>query len=286
MNNPVTTTTMHPPPRSTRLPPAPSKTKRLRPTPASTEPRTAKNRRRPPLRTETRTIHQDVVAALRDLIVRGELPPGVRLPERALCARLKVSRTPLRESLRVLASEGLIELLPNRGARVAQLTPADLQQLFEVVGCLEACAGRLACERASDAEISEISAIHRRMFTHFLAHRMPEYLDLNRVIHVRIVQAAHNPLLETMYHGLSNRMLWACALTNIESKQRWEAAMNEHEQIIQALEQRAGEGLATLLKSHLHNKYAALSRQNPPAQSGNLPPGLKDEAGTSRKHQI
>jgi DNA-binding GntR family transcriptional regulator len=214
------------------------------------------------------------VAALRDLIVRGELQPGMGLPERVLCTRLKVSRTPLRESLRVLASEGLIEL-PNRGARVAELTPTDLRHLFEVLGCLEACAGQLACNRATDAEISEISAIHRRMFTHFLAHRMPEYLDLNRVIHVRIVQAAHNPLLETMYHGLSSRMLWASALSNIESKQRWEAAMNEHEQIIQALEQRSGEGLATLLKSHLQDKYEARGRQDPPAQPGASSCGLK-----------
>ena len=141
------------------------------------------------------------------------------------------------------------------------MTPADLQHLFEVLKCLEACAGRLACERASDTEISEIGAIHRRMFTHFLAHRMPEYLDLNRVIHVRIVRAAHNPILESTYHSLANRMLWACALSNKESGQRWEAAMNEHEQIICALEQRSGESLARLLESHLQNKYLALAER-------------------------
>jgi DNA-binding GntR family transcriptional regulator len=94
-----------------------------------------------------------------------------------------------------------------------------------------------------------------------VAHRMPEYLDLNRVIHVRIVQAAHNPILESTYHSLANRMLWACALSNQESGRRWEAAMNEHEQIIRALEQRSGERLATLLESHLHHKYQALTEQ-------------------------
>ena len=161
----------------------------------------------------------------------------------------------------MLASEGLVELSTNRSARVAKLTSADLKHLFEVLGWLEACAGRLACERASDTEISEIGAIHRRMFTHFLAHRMPEYLDLNRVIHVRIVQAAHNPILESTYHSLANRMLWACALSNKESGQRWEAAMNEHEQIIRALEQRSGESLARLLESHLQNKYLALAER-------------------------
>jgi DNA-binding GntR family transcriptional regulator len=267
MNNPVTKTTIparpatvaHP--GSSRFAPATPDAERLLPTPTLEEKRFTKRRKLPVLGTPGSTIHQDVVAALRDFIIRGELQPGARLPERALSERLSVSRTPLRESLRVLASEGLIELLPNRGARVAKMTPADLHHLFEVLQCLEACAGRLACERASDAEISEIVAIHRRMFTHFLAHRMPEYLDLNRVIHVRIVQAAHNPILESTYHSLSNRMLWACALSNQESGRRWEAAMNEHEQIIQALEQRSGERLATLLESHLHNKYQALAEQ-------------------------
>jgi len=238
-----------------------SETESLLSTPTGKEKRSVKKRKLPLLRTETRPLHQDVVLALRDFIIRGVLEPGMRLPERALCDQLKISRTPLRESLRVLANEGLVELLPNRSALVAKLTSADLKHLFEVVGCLEACAGRLACEHASDAEISEIGAIHRRMFTHFLAHRMPEYLDLNRVIHVRIVQAAHNPILESTYHSLANRMLWACALSNQDSGQRWEAAMNEHEQIIRALEQRSGESLARLLESHLQNKYLALAER-------------------------
>jgi DNA-binding GntR family transcriptional regulator len=268
MNNTVSTAATHARPRSSGSARANSKTKRIRRAPTIEEKRTAKRRKFPLLKTDTRTIHQDVVAALRDFIIRGELQPGVRLPERALCERLKVSRTPLRESLRVLANEGLIELLPNRGARVANLNPDDLQHLFELLKCLEACAGRLACERASDSEISEISAIHRRMFTHFLAHRMPEYLDLNRVIHVRIVQAAHNSILESTYNSLSNRMLWACALSNQESGQRWEAAMNEHEQIIQALVQRSGERLATLLESHLNNKYHALASRSEPRRHG------------------
>jgi DNA-binding GntR family transcriptional regulator len=184
-------------PQSDRSAPPDSETAALLSTPTGKKKRSAKRSKLPLLKTDTRPIHQDVVAALRDFIIRGVLQPGMRLPERALCDRLKVSRTPLRESLRVLASEGLVELLPNRSARVAKLTSADLKYLFEIVGCLEACAGRLACERASDAEISEIGAIHRRMFTHFLAHRMPEYLDLKRVIHVRNVRAAHNPILES-----------------------------------------------------------------------------------------
>jgi DNA-binding GntR family transcriptional regulator len=260
MNKPGSTTPIDGDQSSNQSGAANSDTDQSRPTHTFKPRRVTSKRRFRIFSADDTTIHQDVVSVLRNLIVHGELQPGMRLPERAFCARLKISRTPLRESLRVLASEGLIELLPNLGARVAKLTPLDIQHLFEVLACLEARAGKLACERASDAEISEIRAIHQRMFTHFLAHRMGEYFDLNRVIHDRIVQAAHNPVLESAYRNVSNRILWACALSNRESEQRWEAAMQEHEQIIQALEQRSAD-LATLLESHLDNKYEALCKQ-------------------------
>ncbi len=263
MNQPVTRTAKRVHPKTTRKQSTGGKIDKNKSNPTSKEKRSSKKSVRPGLKPHARTIHQVVVAALRNFIIRGELKPGVRLPERALCERLKVSRTPLRESLRVLANEGLVELLPTRGARVAKLTATDLQHLFEALKFLEATAGRLACERATEAEISEIKAIHRRMFTFFQAHRMPEYLDQNRMIHILIVHAAHNPILESTYTGLSNRLLWACALFNELSERRWEAAMNEHEQIIQALEQRDGYRLATLLEWHLANKYQALNDKPP-----------------------
>src|SRR4029077_20859432 len=77
-------------------------------------------------RNGAKPLHQGVLASLRDLIIHNELAPGKRLNERILCERLKVSRTPLREALKVLSHEGLVELLPNRGARVVKLTPEDV----------------------------------------------------------------------------------------------------------------------------------------------------------------
>jgi DNA-binding GntR family transcriptional regulator len=89
---------------------------------------------------------------LRDMIIEGTLAPGTRLNERVLCEQLMVSRTPLREAFKVLAGEGLIELLPNRGAQVAEMSVADIEQTFEVLGALEALSGQLACERILDAK--------------------------------------------------------------------------------------------------------------------------------------
>src|SRR6267154_6088508 len=92
-------------------------------------------------------MHDEVVSRLRHLLTEGEIPPGARIPERELCASLSISRTPLREALKVLAAEGLVVLLPNRGSRAAKLTQKDVKELFEVCEALEATAGELACPR-------------------------------------------------------------------------------------------------------------------------------------------
>src|SRR4030081_1323612 len=109
---------------------------------------------------EDQSLHDETLTRLRDHIVEGNIPDGGRVPERQLCEMLGISRTPLREALKVLASEGLVELLPNRGARVRQLSERDLGELFDVMGGLEGLAGRLACENISDAEIAEIERMH------------------------------------------------------------------------------------------------------------------------------
>src|SRR5689334_7564574 len=88
-----------------------------------------------------RMLHEEVVSRLRDMLLEGEIAPGARIPERDLCGKLEISRTPLREALKVLAAEGLVLLLPNRGARAAKLTEKDVQDLFEVCQGLEALAG-------------------------------------------------------------------------------------------------------------------------------------------------
>src|ERR1700743_3930630 len=105
-------------------------------------------------------LHEEVVAGVRTMLLEGEITPGAPSPERELCEQLKISRTPLREALKVLAAEGLVQLLPNRGARAARLTDQDMRDLFEVCQGLEALAGELACERISDAEIGGVAHSH------------------------------------------------------------------------------------------------------------------------------
>ena len=110
-----------------------------------------------------RPLHEEAVDRLRDLIVRGDLAPGARLNERLLCGQLGISRTPLREAIKLLATEGLVELLPNRGAVVAAIDAPRLADTLQVMGALEGLAGELACRNASIERIEEIRTLHRQM---------------------------------------------------------------------------------------------------------------------------
>ncbi len=199
------------------------------------------------------SLHEELVMRLRNLIVEGDLVPGARVPERALCERFGVSRTPLRESLKVLASEGLLDLLPNRGAAVARLTARDLDELFPVMGALEALAGRLACARITDQEVAEIRVLHGRMVLHYTRGELPDYFRLNQAIHERITDAAANATLSRMYRGLAGRVRRARYIANM-SQARWDQAVKEHEAILGALERRDGPALGRILERHLRNK--------------------------------
>src|ERR1700756_3865161 len=105
-------------------------------------------------------LHEEVVGRVRAMLLDGDIPPGARIPERELCEKLEISRTPLREALKVLAAEGLVQLLPNRGARAARFTDRDMRDLFEVCQGLEALAGELAAERITEPQVSDIAAAH------------------------------------------------------------------------------------------------------------------------------
>src|SRR6204780_61196 len=148
---------------------------------------------------EDQSLHDEILARLRDHIVEGNIPDGGRVPERQLCEMLGISRTPLREALKGLAAEGLVELLPNRGARVRRLSEQDLGELFDVMGGLEGLAGRLACERITDEEIAEIERLPYEMYGFYLHRDMHGYFNANQSIHQKIVEALRNEMLKSAY---------------------------------------------------------------------------------------
>lgn len=226
---------------------------------------------------DRRPLHREVADRLRTLIVHGELAPGERLNERVLSERFNISRTPLREAIKILSLEGLVKLLPNRGAEVTELTESSVEDLFQVMGALEALAGELACVRATDDDIAEIRALHDQMFGYFKAGDRAAYFSLNQRIHHKIVECAGNPELSAMYVNLTQRVHRARYMANF-SKTRWAQAMDEHEQILDALSRRDSARLNSILKAHLHNKFEVIKQWLAESESD----GGSEDASASR----
>src|SRR5450830_1512845 len=124
---------------------------------------------------ERQRLHDTVVDHLRNLIVEAVLIPGTKLNERELCETLGISRTPLREALKVLAAEGLIEISPNRGASVSKMSETEIWETFELMSGLEAMSGELACERITPVEVAEIKALHYAMLACKAQNDLPGY---------------------------------------------------------------------------------------------------------------
>ncbi len=204
-----------------------------------------------------RSLHDELVEHLREMIRSGMLVPGEKIQEMPLCKQYGVSRTPLREALKVLASEGIISLQPRRGAVVASLSVADLEDVFPVMGALESLAGEIACRRITDVEIAKIEALHTEMIQHWRRRELQPYFRLNQAIHQAILSSTRNETLKTVYQGLAGRLLTARYLANM-SEERWCEAVAEHEAMLAALKARDGRALSSILNMHLANKLTAI----------------------------
>jgi DNA-binding GntR family transcriptional regulator len=184
------------------------------------------------------------------MIVRGRLPPGEILGEAALCEALGISRTPLREALKHLASEGLVELRPNRSSRVTPIRTGELGELFEAVGGIERIAAELAAARATALELRRLRALHARMERHHGAAALDEYFHLNQQIHRLIVEMAKNSVLRATHDWLLARVERARFLA-LASRARWDESVQEHRDILTALEAGDGERAGRLLSDHV-----------------------------------
>lgn len=205
-----------------------------------------------------RTLHDEVAERLRVLILSGELEPASRVNELDLSERFGISRTPLREAIKVLATEGLLDLLPNRGARVASISASEIEEMIEVVAGLEATAGELACRHISEAEIDAIEAKHLAMIEAWRMADEVRYFTLNREIHEAIMAAARNGTLSGIYANLSSR-IQRMRYTAHKTDEQWKRAVDEHEHMIALLRRREGDALARLMKDHIRGKAVVIA---------------------------
>lgn len=204
-----------------------------------------------------RPLHEEAADRLRNLIIQGRLAAGARLNERLLTAQLGLSRTPLREAFKVLATEGLVELLPNRGAIVSQMDPVRLSESLAVMGSLEALAGELACLNATDAQINEIRALHFEMLAYHARGDLAGYFKFNQAIHLKIVKYSGNAVLFNTYRQMNGNVRRARYMANL-SKERWDAAVREHNAILAALSARDVNRIRALLSDHLAHKLSSV----------------------------
>lgn len=202
---------------------------------------------------QRRYLHDEVADRLRVLILSGELEPKSRVNEVELCARFGISRTPLREAIKLLSTEGLVELLPNRGARVATISQGEIEEMLEVVAGLEATAAELACKHISGDEIATIVAHHQAMIEAWKRQDDAEYFTLNRAIHEAIMAAARNGTLASIYANLSSRIQRA-RYTAHKTPEQWARAVEEHERMLDLLKARDGEALSRLMRAHIRGK--------------------------------
>ena len=208
---------------------------------------------------ERQRLHDTVVTHLRNLIVEGALAPGMKLNERELCETLGISRTPLREAMKVLAAEGLIEISPNRGAFVSRMSNTEIRESFEVMSGLEAMSGELAVMRITPVEIAEIKALHYAMIACRAQNDLPGYYSRNQTIHNKINEAARNSVLRQTYLGINRRLLALRFKSNFQAG-KWDSAIQDHEEMIEALEARDGPRLGNILRKHLLEKRDAIMK--------------------------
>jgi DNA-binding GntR family transcriptional regulator len=210
-------------------------------------------------------LHEQAAQRLRQMLVEGRIAPGAKLNERELSELLRVSRTPLREAIKMLAAEGLVELLPNRGAVAVQLTEQDILDTFEVMAGLEAQSGELAAQRISAQELAEIQAMHFEMLAAYTRRDLSAYYTLNARIHDAINAAAKNPVLSQVYQQVNAR-LQALRFRSNQDGEKWKRAVKEHEMMIEALAARDGGAMRDVLLAHLRNKREVVLEQLREAQ--------------------
>ena len=203
------------------------------------------------------SLHQEVASTLREEIFAGKIVPGSFIDEVALCERLKISRTPLREALKVLTAEGLMRHEPRRGCFVNEVTEQDLDDIFPVIALLEGRCAFEAARNASDADLQELGALHDRLQGHAKAGRITDYYATNFAIHEAIILLANNRWLSQSIADL-RKILKLSRLQSLGAPGRLAQSLSEHMTVFAALKSRDSEGAEAAMRTHLTRQREAL----------------------------
>lgn len=207
-----------------------------------------------------RSLHEEVADCVRTMIIEGELKEGQRIHEPGLCQQLDISRTPLREALKVLHSEGLVTIEPNRGAWVATITPEEIREHFEIISSLERRAAELTAVKVSESDLARLSKLQDKLERHYQARERNEYFETNQHIHRLIIELAGNDTLTQLHHQLMNRVSRGRYLA-IGMQHRWEESVDEHRALLDALRARNAELAGRILAEHVLHTGGTLAKE-------------------------
>ncbi len=205
------------------------------------------------------SMHDGVAARLRAMVFDGELAPGAFIDEKALAEAWAVSRTPLREALKVLAAEGLVELVPHRGCRVIELTEADADALFPVMALLEGRCAFEAASKADDEALRELQRLHGELERHAAAHHIEGYYTANHAFHSFVQRLADNRWLDRVTGDL-RRFMRLMRGRQLALPGRIDASINEHRVLIDAFVQRDAARAERAMHDHLLAQLTALKK--------------------------
>lgn len=203
---------------------------------------------------------RDVVFnTLRQAILKGELAPGERLMEIQLAERLGVSRTPIREAIRKLELEGLVLMIPRKGAEVAKISEKSLRDVLEVRRSLEELAIELACKRMTDEDIAELESKQEEFKAAIAKGKVMEIAETDEAYHDVIYKGTCNDRLVQMINNLREQM-YRYRLEYIKDEEKRQILLLEHESILKAVKQRKTEEAKEAMREHIDNQEITVSR--------------------------
>lgn len=202
-------------------------------------------------------LYEQVAERIRRRIYDGLLRPGEAIDESALCGLLGISRTPLREALKVLDREGLVELVPRRGCVVRSLSIEELGELFPIIAVLEGLCAREAVSRCTEADLAELEAVHERLETLAAAEDLNGYYDENDRFHERVQTLTGNRWLKRVTTDLRRILRLACH-AQLKRPGRLQASLAEHRDLMDAFRDHDPETADQRMRQHLDNQWKAL----------------------------
>ncbi len=209
-----------------------------------------------------RNLKEVVYQRLKENILRGKLPPGVKLPETLIAQQLGVSRTPLREAINRLEQDGFVEIIPRRGSFVRQVSPDEILEDLEIREVLEGLAVREAAHRATPQMIEAMKACFRNFSPSRVEKSLRPYAQQNVQFHHCIIEASQNRKLITLIRNLYDHMDWVRLHTMILPG-RAKKSLAEHQKLIRLIENRQGELAEKVLRSHIRDLRNAVLQLNP-----------------------